>query len=140
MGAGDRLLSLADLEREAGELWRGLPQGAVLWLSGEIGTGKTTLVQAIVRAAGATRAARSPTFALVHEYASPEGPILHVDCYRLNEPDEARDLDFRELLRQARLLVIEWPERAGRHAPRPDLHLRLSHVDLPDRRLVERVA
>lgn len=132
-------MTLTELEAEATLLWRGAPPHAVVWLSGELGTGKTTFVQALARAAGA-EPARSPTYALVHEYASAAGPIVHVDCYRLRHPDEAMDLDLPALRRAARLLVIEWPERAGPHAPAPDTHLRLGHVADPERRSLERVA
>ena len=135
----DREVSLADLEREAADAWRTLPAHGVVWQSGELGAGKTTFVQAVTRAAHAG-AARSPTYALVHEYASPDGPVIHVDCYRLRTPDEALDLDLPELRRRARLLLIEWPERAGAYAPAPDLHLRLHHVADPDRRRLERIA
>lgn len=109
-----------------------------MWLTGDLGSGKTTFVQAVCRAAGA-EPARSPTFALVHEYLSPDGPIIHVDCYRLRDPDEAVDLDFPGLLGGARLLMIEWPERAGDLAPPPDAHLHFAHAEQDDVRLVERV-
>jgi tRNA threonylcarbamoyladenosine biosynthesis protein TsaE len=128
----------AELEAEAERAWRTLPHRGVVWLSGELGTGKTTFVRALTRAAR-TEPARSPTYALIHEYASPEGPIIHVDCYRLRTPDDAMDLDLPALRRSARLLVIEWPERAGPYAPPPDLHLRLAHVPDPGRRAMERV-
>lgn len=133
-----RDVSLADIDREALDLWRSLPSGAVVWLSGDLGAGKTTLVQAIARAAGATPA-RSPTFALVHEYASPEGTIAHVDCYRLRRPDEALDLDLAALAARSRLTLIEWPERAGHFAPDPNVHVRLSHAARPELRQLEHV-
>jgi tRNA threonylcarbamoyladenosine biosynthesis protein TsaE len=132
----ERPVTLEDLAHEAARVWRTVPPGGVVWLSGEIGAGKTTFVQAVTRAAGALPA-RSPTYALVHAYASPEGAILHVDCYRLRDPEEARDLDLDRMRREARLLLIEWPERAGRHAPPPDAHLRLRHGPTPDARLLE---
>jgi tRNA threonylcarbamoyladenosine biosynthesis protein TsaE len=115
-----------------------LRTGAVVWLTGDLGTGKTTFVQAVCRAAGAERA-RSPTFALVHEYVSAHGPIFHVDCYRLRDPVEAVDLDFPGLLRHGRLLMIEWPERAGDLAPEPDAHLHFAHAEEEDVRFVERI-
>ena len=103
-----------------------------------MGSGKTTFAQAITRAAGAAPA-RSPTYALVHEYACADGPIVHADCYRLRHPDEALDLDFPALLARARLLLVEWPERAGIHAPEPDIQVRLRHAAAPELRMLERV-
>lgn len=135
----DRGVTLAELEAEAADAWRTVPRHGVVWLSGELGTGKTTFVRALTRAAHA-QPARSPTYALIHEYASPDGPIVHVDCYRLRTPGDALLLDLAALRRTARLLVIEWPERAGAHAPPPDLHVRLAHVPDPERRSLERVA
>lgn len=131
-------MSREEVAAEAERLWRELRRGAVVWLSGELGSGKTTLVQAVTRAAGA-EPARSPTFSLVHEYPSPDGLIVHVDCYRLRHPAEALDLDLPALERKARLVFVEWPERAGAYCPPPDLWLRLAHTDDPDRRIVERV-
>jgi len=136
---GDQTLTLDALAREGERLWRALPPHSVVWLSGELGTGKTTFVQAVTRAAGA-EPARSPTYALVHEYRSPAGTIAHVDCYRLRTPDEASDLDLDGLRRRVRLVLIEWPERAGEYAPPPDAHLRFQHADRRDHRRVERVA
>ncbi len=95
-------------------------------------------MQAVTRAAGAVTAS-SPSYALVHEYASPRGTVYHVDCFRLNTPDEALDLDFPDMVEAARLLLIEWPERAGSFAPPPDAHLRFAHTGSPDTRYVERV-
>jgi len=131
-------VTLDGLNAAALSLWQELAPGSVVWLTGELGAGKTTLVQAVTAAAGAERA-RSPSFALVHEYRSPHGVVVHADCYRLREPEEAIDLDFDGLVRQARLLLVEWPEKAGPYAPRPDAHVRLAHADDPEHRLLERV-
>lgn len=133
----ERAVSLDELAAEAAAVWRSAPVHGVIWLCGELGVGKTTFVQAVSRAAGAA-AARSPTYALVHEYASPDGVIVHVDCYRLKHPDEALDLDFPALERRARLLLIEWPERAGRHAPPPDVRITLTHAAKPEQRILDR--
>ena len=133
-----RSVARSDLAEEARALWGELQPGSVVWLVGDLGTGKTTFVQELARAADA-EPARSPTFSLVHEYDCESGVLVHVDCYRLRTPDEALDLDFPDLLRRARLLVIEWPERAGRLAPVPNAHFVFSHCDDPDRRMLERV-
>jgi len=135
----ERTVTREEMANLGRRLWSELEPGAVVWLSGELGVGKTTLVQAVASAAGA-EPAFSPTFALVHEYSSPQGPLIHADCYRLRDPEEAMDLDFRDLERRARLLFVEWPERAGEHAPPPDLRLELAHHEDPACRIVRRTA
>ena len=132
-------LDLVALSREGARIWSESRPGQVVWLSGDLGAGKTTLVQAIVQAAGGDRA-RSPTFALVHHYESPSGTISHVDCYRLRRPEEAQDLELPAVARSSRLTLIEWPERAGAFAPRPDRHIRLAHGSRPDLRVIESLA
>lgn len=123
-----RLLDEAALAAEAARLAGVLPHGAVVTLSGELGAGKTTFVRALVRALGAGQVASSPTFALVHRHAGRRGPILHLDAYRLRDPEEARDLDLAGLLDEADVLLIEWPERLGPWLPTPTHVVRLAHV------------
>lgn len=131
-------LTLEQLQAQAAALWPELPAAAVVWLTGDLGAGKSTFVKALVRA-GAGEEASSPTYALVHEYDSPSGLLVHVDCYRLRDPDEARDLDFRDLQRRCRVLMIEWPERGGAHVPPPDVHLHLAHGEGDAVRSLERL-
>ncbi len=128
-----------ELSRFGEELGRGLSAPAVIGLSGELGTGKTTLVQAICRGLGARAFATSPTYALVHHYETADRPVYHVDCYRLRSPDEARDLGFDDMVRERAIVLIEWPERAGAWAPPLDRHLRLSYDIDPAVRVVEDV-
>ncbi len=101
---------------------------AVVALHGELGAGKTTLVRAIVRACGATEAVTSPTFALVHEHATPLGPVTHLDLYRLEGPAQLPQLGWEECMRSPGLVLIEWPERAGAALPADAKHLTLEHI------------
>jgi tRNA threonylcarbamoyladenosine biosynthesis protein TsaE len=78
----------------------------------------------------------SPTYALVHHYDGRDGPIYHVDCYRLASPDDARDLDW-DTLQLGVALLIEWPERAGSWAPRASRRVLLGHTADPSVRRVE---
>lgn len=130
-----------ELSRFGEALGRELREGgggpAVIGLSGELGTGKTTLVQGICRGLGARALATSPTYALVHHYEAGERSVYHVDCYRLQSPDEARDLGFEDMIREGAIVLIEWPERAGPWAPPLDRHFRLAHDADPDCRVVE---
>ena len=131
-------VSLEDLDAYAVALWRQLSPGSVVWLTGDLGAGKTAFVQALARAAGA-EPARSPTFALVHEYPAEEGLLVHVDCYRLRSPEEAIDIDFPQLVRQARVILVEWPERAGSLVPAADVHIAFAHTDVAGQRTISRV-
>ena len=135
-------LSANELSRFGEDLGRQLRAPVAIGLSGELGTGKTSLVQAICRGLGARARATSPTYALVHHYDAGSIPVYHVDCYRLRQPDEARDLGFDDMLRErgGAIILIEWPERAGAWAPPLDRHFQLSYDDDPARRVVEEMA
>jgi len=130
------LLDEPALAALAEELGRDLGSGEVVWLTGELGAGKTTFVQSLARGLGVTGAATSPSYALVHHYAGRRGPVYHVDCFRLRSPDEAQDLDW-ETLQTGDALLIEWPERAANWAPRPTRRVDLAHTPDPAVRRLE---
>lgn len=91
-----------------------LRAGDVVTLSGPLGAGKTSIARAILAALGLAGEAPSPTFAIVQPYDLPEVrlPVLHVDLYRIDSPDELAELGLDEALADGALLV-EWAERAG---------------------------
>jgi tRNA threonylcarbamoyladenosine biosynthesis protein TsaE len=133
-------LTEADLRRRGAEIGRTLPSRSVVFLEGELGAGKTTLIQALAHGLGVAANATSPTYALVHRYQGTRGPVYHLDCYRLRHPDEAADLDWETLLAEGDALLIEWPEKAGSYLPAATLRLRLSHVpENRDLRLLEEI-
>jgi len=132
------VLTEDELVRRGESLGRELAPHSVVFLEGELGAGKTTLVQAIARGLGVPGLATSPTYSLVHRYDGSRGPVFHLDCYRLRDPDEARDLDWEGLLSEGDAVLIEWPERAGSWLPTPTLRCRLGHVESrPDVRSLE---
>lgn len=132
-----RELTEAELVREGESLGRSVPPRVVLLFEGELGTGKTTLVQAIARGLGVETPATSPTYALVHRYQGRRGSVFHLDCYRLRSADEAGDLDWESFVAEGDALLIEWPERAGPWVPPASLRFRLHHVADPGRRGIE---
>jgi tRNA threonylcarbamoyladenosine biosynthesis protein TsaE len=106
-------------------------------ISGELGSGKTTLVQAICAGYGVTDEVTSPTFALVHEYRAPRSPVHHLDLYRLDRPDQLDEIGWDELVTARAVVLVEWPERAGDRVPSGHISLSLQHLpDDPARRLL----
>ncbi len=88
-----------------------LQTGDLVCLSGDLGSGKTTLTQGLAQGWGSLDQVSSPTFVLVNEYRRPDGQCLfHLDAYRLASALEAEDLDLDRML-ESGPLVIEWPER-----------------------------
>jgi tRNA threonylcarbamoyladenosine biosynthesis protein TsaE len=97
-------------------------------LSGELGAGKSTLSRAWLRALGVQGAIKSPTYALVEAYELPSGSLLHLDLYRLSDAAELGYLGLDAYLESARLVLIEWPERASNRLPAPEIWIHLAHT------------
>jgi tRNA threonylcarbamoyladenosine biosynthesis protein TsaE len=109
----------------------------VVGLTGELGAGKTTLVRAICRGYGVEGEVTSPTYALVHEYESPRSVVRHLDLYRLESERDLANIGWDDVLSNDALVLVEWPERAGRAMPDDAVSLELEHIPGdPDRRLL----
>ena len=115
------LLNEHDTEQLGSELWRVLPDKGLVFLSGELGAGKTTLTRGVLRASGHTSAVKSPTYTLVEEYDTPKGKFFHFDLYRVKDPEELEWIGIRDYLEQQSLCFIEWPELGKGHLPVPDI-------------------
>lgn len=112
-------------------------------LSGQLGTGKTTLVRACLRALGINGAIKSPTYTLLEPYENKlsiekEGAnkhelkrlkIAHLDLYRLLEPEELDYIGGRNLNTDYNLILIEWPDKGEGYIPEPSLKIQLNHRD-----------
>lgn len=82
----------------------------ILLLKGNLGAGKTTFTQFLLKSLGSQDEVSSPTYALVNEYDSPKGKVFHFDLYRLKSIEEAYDMGMEEYLDHGSLCIIEWPE------------------------------
>jgi len=94
---------------------------AVMYLTGDLGAGKTTFARGVLRALGETGAVRSPTYTLLELHELAGLTVLHVDLYRLHDEAELESLGLRDWARPGCLWLIEWPERASSRLPPPDL-------------------
>ncbi|MGH8150665.1 MAG: tRNA (adenosine(37)-N6)-threonylcarbamoyltransferase complex ATPase subunit type 1 TsaE [Steroidobacteraceae bacterium] len=124
-----RAATAADTEAFGAALADALPYPragpAVLYLSGGLGAGKTTLARGLLRRRGFIGPVRSPTFALLECYELGDLVVAHVDLYRLEEPRELEGLGLRDLAHPGHLWLVEWPERGAGHLPPPDLRVAL---------------
>ena len=82
----------------------------ILLLKGNLGAGKTTFSQFLLKNLGSSDEVSSPTYAIVNEYDSPKGKIFHFDLYRMKSIEEVFDIGIEEYLDNAFLCIIEWPE------------------------------
>jgi len=102
--------------------------GAVLYLQGELGAGKTTCVRSLLWELGVAGLIRSPTYTLVETYTLADLTCVHVDLYRLRAAAEVDELGLRDLAEPGCLLLVEWPEKGGAALPPADMELRLQYA------------
>jgi tRNA threonylcarbamoyladenosine biosynthesis protein TsaE len=104
----------------------GMAPGNVLHLSGDLGTGKTTLVRGLLRALGVQGPVKSPTYAWVEPYAISSLDLYHFDFYRFDKKAEWLSSGLREYFRPDAVCVVEWPEHVP-SLPAPDVAIRLGY-------------
>ena len=96
----------------------------VIYLIGDLGTGKTTLAQSFIQFFGFDRV-KSPTYSLVESYQNESTNIHHFDCYRLSDPEELDYIGIREYLSPGSIQLIEWPELGKGAIAKADISIRL---------------
>ncbi|QRJ63434.1 tRNA (adenosine(37)-N6)-threonylcarbamoyltransferase complex ATPase subunit type 1 TsaE [Azospira restricta] len=98
----------------------------VVYLDGDLGAGKTTLVRAMLRALGHAGPVKSPTYTLVEVYVISSLYWYHFDFYRFNHPEEFVDAGLGEYFRSDSVCLVEWPDKAAGYVPPPDLVVALA--------------
>ncbi|MFC7517266.1 tRNA (adenosine(37)-N6)-threonylcarbamoyltransferase complex ATPase subunit type 1 TsaE [Herbaspirillum sp. GCM10030257] len=109
---------------------RALAPGLTIYLHGDLGAGKTAFTRALLHAAGHAGHVKSPTYTLAEPYTVKIGgqavDIIHFDLYRLASPQEFLEAGFREHFNEHSICIIEWPEKAEKVLPMPDINMHLS--------------
>ncbi len=103
-----------------------VPPRAVVYLRGDLGAGKSTLARALLQRLGVTGPIKSPTYTLIERYPLPDGEAAHLDLYRIAASGELDFLGLDDIAAQARLWLVEWPERGAGSLPAADLEIALA--------------
>lgn len=112
-----------------------LSDGITVWcFEGDMGAGKTTLIQEICKVLGVNERVSSPTFSLVNEYKGLGGmPVYHFDLHRLSNLEEAREIGFSDYIYSGRFCLIEWPQVVESILPDSYLYITISTIDADTR-------
>lgn len=122
-----RLPDPASTDRFGRRLAQVLGPSGVVYLIGDLGAGKTSIVRGLLRGLGVEGPVKSPTYTLIESYPVGEGRwVHHLDLYRLADAGELEWLGVRDLFGAGSLVLIEWPERGAGELPPPDLTLTLA--------------
>lgn len=123
------------MERLGGRLGMRLNGGCVIFLTGDLGAGKTTLVRGLLRSLGYDDVVTSPTFTLLETFDLGSLKVVHIDLYRLDDPSELEYLAIRDYLEEQSVLLVEWADHARDSLPNPDCEVHIDIDRLGDRRV-----
>jgi len=127
---------LSQLHKFAKSLSRKLKAGDVIYLQGDLGSGKTTFTQMLIQSLGYAGVVKSPTYAIYESYQLKIFNAVHMDLYRLSSPEELYYLAIDEIFDQQNIVIIEWPEKGLGVLPPPNVILSFELIDSETRVLI----
>lgn len=127
--------NLQELEFAAEQILSRFPHDRIFLLYGDMGAGKTTLVNSLCKVLGVSDNTSSPTFSIVNEYTSDGGPIYHFDFYRLKNEEEALDMGYEDYFYADAYCFVEWPEKISNLLPAQSRQI-IIRVLSPDSRTI----
>jgi len=119
----------SDISKIAHQILELTPDHKKFFLTGDLGAGKTTLVQSIAKLLGVSEQVTSPTFSLINEYDGKDYQIWHLDLYRLKSLEEAIQLNIEEYLDDENYCFIEWPKIIEPLIPDKIVYIRIQVID-----------
>jgi len=129
----DRIFSLAEIQVVANNFWKESGDICVFAFHGNLGAGKTTFIHALCDSKGVKDVVSSPTFSIINEYRFAENgiekKIYHIDLYRINDEEEARQAGIEDCLFSGNICLVEWPEKAPGIFPEGTAHVYIEPVD-----------
>lgn len=132
-------VSLEKMKEVAAEVWELLPAKGVVCFNGEMGSGKTTFINALAKIAGVTEETSSPTFSIVNEYRTANNnKLYHFDCYRIEDETEAMDFGIEEYFEDQAISLVEWPSKIESLLPaqRLEVSIVMNSQELRDIKLI----
>lgn len=116
-----------DMEQLGAKLASHCPPNCMLFLQGELGSGKTTLVRGFLHAKGWQQTVKSPSYSLIEPYELEHNTIYHLDLYRVAKPEELEELGIRDYFAQDCICIVEWPENGYQLLPSADLIVNIAY-------------
>ena len=131
--------ALADIQKVATAFWLEAGDAAVFAFHGNMGAGKTTFIHALCDVKKVKDIVSSPTFSIINEYSFDENgvekKIFHIDLYRLNDEEEARQAGVEDCFYSDHICLVEWPEKAAGLFPDDTIHVYIEAVDNKTRQI-----
>ena len=115
------LKTFNDLLEVGSNLAKSMQNHCVIFLSGPLGAGKTTLVRGLLQGLGIQEKVKSPTYTLVEPYEIAGKTIFHFDLYRIHDPNELKAIGIEEYFSESAICLVEWPEHGFPFLPQPDI-------------------